>query len=129
MTDTPDIQTSLQRRSNKKGVLKLCRKFTGEHPYRSAISTKLLCNFIEIALPHGCSLVNLLHIFKTTFLKNTYGELLMLISKIPILRFYMTSQAFWLKKLLKVQQSFLTRPNIYTCLAVLKYTTTQMQPS
>ena len=29
-----------------KGVLKICRKFTGEHPCRSAISIKLLCNFI-----------------------------------------------------------------------------------
>ena len=35
--------------------------------------------------------------FQTPFLKNTYGELLMLISKISILRSYMTSQAFWLK--------------------------------
>ena len=36
-----------------KGVLKICRKFAGEHPCRSAISIKLLCNFIEIALRHG----------------------------------------------------------------------------
>ena len=33
-----------------KGVLKICSKFTGEHPCRSAISIKLQCNFIEIAL-------------------------------------------------------------------------------
>ena len=30
---------------------------------------KLLCNFIEIALRHGCSPVNLLHIFRTPFSK------------------------------------------------------------
>ena len=30
-----------------KGVRKICSKFTGEHPCRSAISVKLLCNFIE----------------------------------------------------------------------------------
>ena len=57
-----------------KGVLKICRKFTGEHPYRSAILIKLLCllcTFIEIALRHGCSPVNLLHIFKIPFPKNT----------------------------------------------------------
>ena len=30
---------------------------------------QLLCNFIEIALRHGCSPVNLLHIFRTPFLK------------------------------------------------------------
>ena len=59
-----------------KGVLNICSKFTGEHPCQSAISIKLLCNFIEIALRHGCSPVNLLHIFRTFFLKNTSGWLL-----------------------------------------------------
>ena len=34
----------------------------------------LLCYFIEIALRHGCSPVNLLRIFKTPFLKNTSGR-------------------------------------------------------
>ena len=52
-----------------KGVLKICSKFTGEHPCRSAISIKLLCNFIEIKLQQGCSLVNLLHIFRGPFLR------------------------------------------------------------
>ena len=52
----------------RKGVLKICTKFIGEHTWRSVISVKLLCNFIEITLRHGCSPVNLLHIFKTPFL-------------------------------------------------------------
>ena len=34
-------------------------------------------NFIEIALRHGCSPVNLLHIFRTPFPKNTFGWLLL----------------------------------------------------
>ena len=51
-----------------KGVLKIRRKFAGEHPSRSVISIKLQCNFIEITLWHGCSPVNLLLIFKTSFL-------------------------------------------------------------
>ena len=34
-------------------------------------------NFNEITLPHGCSPVNLLHIFRTCFLKNTSGWLLL----------------------------------------------------
>ena len=38
---------------------------------------KMLCNFIEVALQHGCSPVNLLHIFKTPFLKNTTEGLLL----------------------------------------------------
>ena len=56
-----------------KGVLKICSKFTGEHPCGSAFSINLLCNFIEITLQHGCSPVNLLHIFRTAFLKNSAG--------------------------------------------------------
>ena len=59
------------------GVLKICSKFTGEHPCRSAISIKLLCKFTEIALWHECSPVNLLHIFRTSFAKNTSGRLLL----------------------------------------------------
>ena len=62
-----------------KGVLKIRSKFTREHPCRRATSSKLqlLWNFIEIALRHGCSPVNLLHIFRTPFLRNTYGWLLL----------------------------------------------------
>ena len=64
-----------------KDVLKICSKFTGENTCRSAISIRLLCNFIEIALRQGCSPVNLLHIFRTPFLKNTSGRLLLLFQK------------------------------------------------
>ena len=39
----------------RKGVLKICSKFTGEHTYQGVISIKMLCNFIEITLQHGCS--------------------------------------------------------------------------
>ena len=48
-----------------KGVLKICSKFTGEHPYWRAIS-----------LRHG-SPVNLLHILGTPFSKNTSRWLLL----------------------------------------------------
>ena len=54
-----------------KGVLKMCSKFTGEHPRRSVISIKFQSNFIEITLWHGYSPVNLLHIFRTPFPKDT----------------------------------------------------------
>ena len=40
------------------------------------VSIKLLCNFIEITLCHGCSPVNLSRIFRTPFSKKTSGELL-----------------------------------------------------
>ena len=50
-------------------------KFSGEHPCRSAISIKLFYNCIEIALRHGCSPVNLVHIFGTRFPKKFSGGL------------------------------------------------------
>ena len=73
---------TLNRRSHSevflgKVVLKICSKFIGEHPCRSLISIKLLCNFIEITLWHKCSPVNLLHVFGIAFSKNTFGWLLM----------------------------------------------------
>ena len=58
-------------------VLKVCIKFTGEHPCWSVISIKFQKNFIEIILQHGCYPVNLLHIFQTPFPKSNSGELLL----------------------------------------------------
>ena len=60
-----------------KGVLKICSQFTGETSCRSAISIKLLCKFIEVALLHGFSPVNLLRIVRISFPKNTSGWLLL----------------------------------------------------
>ena len=60
-----------------KGVLKRCSQLTGEHPCQRVISIQLLCNFIEVALRHGCSPVTLLHIFRRPFLKNTSWWLLL----------------------------------------------------
>ena len=59
-----------------KGIRKIFSKFT-EHPCRSVISIKFLWNFIEITLWHGCSPVNLLHIFRIPFYKNTSRGLLL----------------------------------------------------
>ena len=53
----------------RKGALKICCKFTREHPCRSAISVKLQSKFIEIAHRHGCSPVNLFYVFRTPFLR------------------------------------------------------------
>ena len=69
-------EAAVQRCSYRKGVLKIYSKLTGEHPCWSMISIKLLCNFIEITIRHGCSPVTLLHIFRTAFLKNTSEWLL-----------------------------------------------------
>ena len=68
-----------------KGVLKICSKFTREHPCRSVISIKLQSNFTEITLRHGCSPVSLLCIFRTPFFESTSREL---------------KGCFWLKNIL-----------------------------
>ena len=60
---------------------KISSKFI-EQPYRSVISVKLLCKCIEITLWHGCSPVNLLHIFRTPSPRNT-SEWLLLREHVP----------------------------------------------
>ena len=65
----------------RKDVLKIWSKLTREHPCGSAISIKFQSNFIENRLQYGCSPVNLLHIFRTVFPRNTSGWLLLYISK------------------------------------------------
>ena len=70
-----DYTTKLLFRSShpkvflRKGALKICSKFTGEHPCRSAISIKLQSIFIKIALRHGCSSVHLLQFSEHLFLR------------------------------------------------------------
>ena len=49
---------SLPEMCSRKVVLKICRKFAGEHPCQSAISIKLLCNFIGISFRYSCSPIN-----------------------------------------------------------------------
>ena len=46
------------------------------------ISIKLLCNFTGIALRHGCSPLNLLHIFRKPFPKNTSGWLFLIVKNL-----------------------------------------------
>ena len=87
-----------------KGILKICSKFTGKHSCGSAISIKLL-----FTLRHGCSLVNLLDIFRTPFPKNTSGRLLLIVVTclflsaficllvIEPIQTFLVSYLFWLR--------------------------------
>ena len=75
VTHVPTLRSSLPEVFLRKSVLKMCSKFTGEHPCWSLISIKLQSNFIEIAFRHGYSPINLLHIFRTSFSGNTSGWL------------------------------------------------------
>ena len=93
-----------------KGVMKICSKFTGEDPCRSVISLKLLCSFIEIILRHECSPVIMLHMFRTSFLKNISGGLLLnvwsvehsLFIVVKLLRFKYKRWRIFLKYLLLI---------------------------
>ena len=75
LKDKDPFRSSRPEVFSRKCVLKICRKCKGEHSSPSAISKKLHSNVIEITLRHACSPVNLLHIFRTPFFKNTYGGL------------------------------------------------------
>ena len=55
----------------QKAVLKICSKFTGEQPRGSVITIKLQ----SLLKSHVCFPLNLLHIFRTPFHKNTYEGL------------------------------------------------------
>ena len=70
------VQKQPSRGVLKKSVLKIRNKLT------VFCSANLLFNFIEIALRHGRSPVNLLHIFRTLFFKNISGRLLLTSPKI-----------------------------------------------
>ena len=88
----------------EKGVLKICSKFTGEHPCGSVISIKLQS---KITLRHGCSPVNLLAVSvclpSTFFLAVFYLSLvtffayylLSLSASVPFVVFYLSFLAFF----------------------------------
>ena len=49
-----------------KSIPKICSQFTGEHTRGSVISINLLCTVTPC---HGCSFLNLLHIFRSHFIR------------------------------------------------------------
>ena len=68
-------------KTNKPPAIGVLAKRFSENIYqiysRTAIcQSAISCNFIKIALRHGCSPVNLLHIFRVPFPKKTYARLL-----------------------------------------------------
>ena len=86
---------------SSRGVLKICSKFTGEHPCRNVIAIKMQRSFIEITLRNGCSPVNLLHIIKTLFHKNNSGWLLLyssiFLSTPSKFAFFLGNWVYWAK--------------------------------
>ena len=57
---------------SNKGTVQIRSEPTGEQMRRSAILTKLLCNFIEIKPTHGCTPGNSHHTRKTPLLRRTH---------------------------------------------------------
>ena len=66
---------------------------------------KVASNFIEIAIWHGCSPVNLLRIFRTPFPRNTSGWLLLLFVQ---LGFNINNKCHYLTYVLTRVSSFTT---------------------
>ena len=74
---TPElIKNCFSQKQPSRGVLRKSCSESMQQIYRRTLMSK--CDF-EIALWHGCSSVNLLHIFRTHFLKNTSGWLVLYI--------------------------------------------------
>ena len=82
----------LQKQPFKSVLRKRCSK-NMQQIYRTP--WQVAFNFIEIALWHGCSQVNLLHIFRTPFPKNTSGGLFLVLinSKKGVLQEYLRAMA------------------------------------
>ena len=64
-----EIWKMLFQKQPPRGVLKICSRITGEHPWRSVILTELQSSFMEITLRHWCSPVNLLQVAEHLFLR------------------------------------------------------------
>ena len=70
---------------SKKDAVQIRSKPTGEQPHRSAISTKLLCNFIEITPTHRCTPENPKNTTQpqnTSPQENTSGKLLLCVKRV-----------------------------------------------
>ena len=84
------IDRSIQKQPRRSVLRKRCSKVM-QQIYRRAPMPKrsfneVASNFIEIALRHGCSPINLLHISGKPFPKNTSGVLLYILFHFPWLK-------------------------------------------
>ena len=79
-----DQETLFQKQSSRGVLGKRCsedmQQIYRRVPMPKCNFNEVACNFIKITLRHGCSPVNLLHIFRTPFPRNTSEWLLMYLS-------------------------------------------------
>ena len=90
---------NLQKQPSR-GILKKRCSEKMQQIYSRTPMPKLLCHFIEIALQHESSPVNLLHIFRTTFSKNTSVWLLLNCdsASLSLSDWSFSPQTFWAKE-------------------------------
>ena len=84
----PRFRSSHPKVSLEKGVLKICSKFTGELPCKAT----LLKSHVGMGVP-----VDFLHIFRTPFLKNTSGWLLLEIACTYTVKYHISPNFLVLK--------------------------------
>ena len=81
LIDTAIMKTIGQKQPSRSVLKKWCfenmQQIYRRTPMTKCDFNKVASKFIKIALRHGCSPVNLLHIFKAPFPKNTSGRLLL----------------------------------------------------
>ena len=121
-----------------KGVLKICSKFTGDHPCQSVFSVKFLCKFIEITLDMGfllyiCCLFSE-HLFLRTplddcfciFPKNLRQSYMLLFWQVPkyasdILRSLTKLFQVDVARLLDIHHSTIWKPPYEKCVRIRSY--------
>ena len=92
----PDLQKQPPRGVSRKSCSENMQQIYMRTPMPKCDFNKvaLLCNFIEITLRHGCSPVNLLHIFRTPFPRNTSGWLLLKLCKDVLCKILISASKF-----------------------------------
>ena len=102
------ISRHVYKQSSRGFLKKRCFENIQQIYRRNAISIKLQSNFIETALQHGCSPVNLLHNFRKPFPKNTSGWLLLYVV-LNLVDFIFSGNTLWMP-----QTAFMTKQLSWT---------------
>ena len=95
----PDLQIFQKRDSGTGVYLWVYRNFqeqVSSNNFKNVYLELSFSNFIKITLRHGCSPVNLMHIFRAPFPKNTSGSLFLKLPRPCILEEFILNGSSWI---------------------------------